>query len=138
MMRPFGTFNFPYDVCFSGHKSSDVDQIAGEVKLHTDLHVTGVGPSLAFPLRHWTDEDVWKYTEDNKLPVDSLRYDAANRREWGGKHSNSDYFSVCIKCIDRRNKEASVYCPKKKMQVSNISAQIPYREPELNFYGDKK
>jgi hypothetical protein len=37
MHRPTGTFQYPWDMAFIGHKSSDQDQIAGRVPLHTDL-----------------------------------------------------------------------------------------------------
>jgi hypothetical protein len=135
--RPKGSFAFPWDVMFVGHKSSDVDQIAGSVKLHVDIKKNAPGvPDFAFPLRNWTDNDIWEYTEANSIPQQWDRYDRATRKEWDDKWTNSDYANVCIRCIDRRSKEKSVYCPKLQCQVSNISDQIPYQDVAMDYFGD--
>jgi hypothetical protein len=127
LQRPTGTFNYPWDVAIVGHKNSDKDQIAGAIPLTCDVKLgAGVTPDLVFPLRDWTDEDIWDYTESRKIPVQEDRYDAANRCERDDKRSNSDYAHVCIACIDRRSTARSVMCPKIAMEVSCIPHLVPY------------
>lgn len=135
LRRPLARFECPWDLFFCGHKSSDEDQIAGKVPLNADVNFATHSPSMAFPLRDWTDDDVWDYIEEFNLPVDMDRYDATNRKEWEDKTRNSDYFHCCIRCIDRREGK-SVICPKLGMEVMNISEQVPYQESRFNYFGD--
>lgn len=132
--RPTSYFNYPWDMAFVGHKSSDEDQIAGKVPLKVDILQNRQGPSAAFPLRHWTDDDVWTYIQEHNLPIDRVRYDVISRSEWPDKTPNGDYFHACVACVDRRHGPA-VYCPKLKRQISNMSAQVPYRDLKLDYFG---
>jgi hypothetical protein len=134
LKRPTGAFNYPWDVAIVGHKNSDKDSIAGEIPLNCDIKQGGgLTPDLAFPLRNWTDEDVWEYTEENNLPVQADRYDQANRLELPDKRFNSDYAHVCIACCDSRSKSLSVMCPKYGYEVSTV--QVPYSQPNCNYFG---
>jgi 3'-phosphoadenosine 5'-phosphosulfate sulfotransferase (PAPS reductase)/FAD synthetase len=136
--RPTGAFNYPFDVAFIGHKSSDKDQMAGSVTLHTDIKQNaGTAPDGAFPLRHWTDADVWDYTERFNVPQQRDRYDVGGKCERSDKEHNSDYAHVCIACIDRREKAVSVQCPRLGMQVTNVSAEVPYTETCMSYYGEE-
>ena len=136
--RPTGNYRYPWDAAFIGHKSSDSDQIAGKVTLHCDVKQNnGAGPDGIFPLREWTDEDVWDYTDQFKVPQQPDRYDVANRREFPDKFVNSDYAHVCIACCDRRETRIAVPCPKLGgLEVTNVSAQVPYEVTTFNYYGD--
>lgn len=133
--RPTGTYSYPFDVVLIGHKSTDEDQIAGKVPLHVDVKLNaGAAPDAAFPLRDWTDDDVWNYTEAFKVPQQPDRY--KDRRELADKFPNSDYAHVCIACMDRKNTGPSVYCPKIDAEVNNIGKQVPYEEPKFEYYGE--
>jgi hypothetical protein len=135
--RPVGAYQYPFNLVLIGHKSTDSDQIAGDIPLALDVRKTaGNGPDAAFPLRHWTDEDIWEYIEEYHVPMQFDRYDVKNRKEWPDKTTNSDYAHMCIACIDRRNKDVAVHCPKLDMQVENISRFVPYEEPQFNYYGN--
>lgn len=141
LRRPTGTFKYPWDLAFIGHKSSDEDQIAGKVPLHADTVDNEAGPRLAFLLREWTDKDVWAYSIENNLPIQNDRYDAWRSpetiTEWPEKTFNSDYFEVCIRCIDRRNTEAQVPCPKLgNKPVPNQSSHVAYRDIKLPYFGE--
>ena len=132
--RPTGTYQYPFDVVLVGHKSSDEDQIAGKVPLHVDVKLNGgAAPDAAFPLRGWTDKDIWDYTEAFEVPQQPDRY--KDRKELPDKTANSDYAHVCIACLDKRNTTPSVYCPKIEAEVSNISQFAPYEEPAFTYYG---
>lgn len=140
--RPKATFQYPWDVVFIGHKSSDEDQIAGKVPLHADIVDNEAGPRLAFPLREWSDDDIWQHTWDHDLPYQEDRYEfkgAPNKMigEIEDKTNNSDYFHTCIRCIDRRNTEPNVPCPLiGNKTVPNRSADVPYQDIQLSYFGE--
>ena len=139
LQRPQGNFRFPWDLAVIGHKSSDEDQIAGKVPLHVDVKLNnGIGPDAVFPLRNWTDDDIWDYTERFKVPQQEDRYDVANRCERPDKSTNSDYAHVCIACCDRSKPAVSVHCPKLGLTVSNVAEKVPYSSPNFDYFGERK
>ena len=136
--RPKGKFEYPWDAVFIGHKSSDKDSIAGKIPLHCDIKINGgIGPDLAFPLRQWTDDDIWDYTISHNVPYQTNRYDAATRSELSDKSANSDYTHVCIACCDKSNPVKSVHCPKLGYEVSNALPFVTYTSPNFEYFGDK-
>ncbi len=139
LRRPTGNFNYPWDCVLIGHKSSDEDQIAGKVTLHCDIKLgAGQTPDAAFPLRQWTDADIWNYTETHGVPQQSDRYYVKGRCEYKDKRANSDYAHVCIACVDRREKRPAVPCPRLGCDVSNIADQVPYDQPNFRYFGEEK
>ncbi len=138
LSRPTGTFNYPWDAAFIGHKDSDVDQIAGSVKLHVDVKLNvGRGPDGLFPLKNWTDKDIWEYTHKFNVPQQWDRYDPKTHKENPDKWTNSDYANVCINCCDCRVKEKAVPCPKMQgMLVPVVSDLVPYKPLTGGYYGD--
>ncbi len=113
---------YPWDCVFIGHKSSDVDPFDGPVPLKSDC-VKVAGVELVFPLRHWSDEDVWDYIERNAIPVQRSRY--RGRQESADLWYNNDYVHACTACIDPRNKAKTVECPKLKgALVRNMGAEV--------------
>jgi 3'-phosphoadenosine 5'-phosphosulfate sulfotransferase (PAPS reductase)/FAD synthetase len=122
--RPLGTFVYPWNLVLIGHKSSDEDQIYGKVPLRQRIVLRDAGPAYAFPLKDWTDTDVWDYTEKYDVPVQASRYDQAHRQEWKTKYFNSDYFHACIRCVDRRRAGDTVFCPKLGQHLVNRSDTV--------------
>jgi len=106
---------------FSGHKSVDTDPFEGQVPLKHDAAKVG-NVNLVFPLRHWTDDDVWEYIETNKIPYDKRRY--AGRLEVPDKWLNPDYLHACTACVDPRNKGEKVHCPKLNKMVENMGQEV--------------
>lgn len=125
LLRPKGTFEFPWDVLLIGHKDVDSDQIYGDVPLHTRLLKRDEGPDYAYPMKDWTHDDVWDYTKKFKVPIQTSRYDVAKRTEVDDKYYNSDYWPGCIRCIDKRLAGTMVSCPRLggKM-IPNISEKV--------------
>ncbi len=123
-LKPTGSFIFPWDLVFIGHKSSDVDPIMGNVEFDQDV-VRGDGSdarphTLAFPLRHFTDHDIWAYTDHYRIPVNTKRYVDRDRIEQKND-SNPDYFPACTACM-RLDGPPEVHCPKQgKMIESAVS-----------------
>lgn len=111
-----------WDTVFIGHKSSDVDPYEGAVPLKHDAADVGE-VSVVFPLRHWTDDDVWRYIEENHVEYDRRRY--AGHLEVPDKWLNNDYIHACTRCIDPRNEtDKEVLCPKTNQLTPNIGAKV--------------
>jgi hypothetical protein len=106
---------------FIGHKSSDVDPYEGPVPLKHDAADVG-GVNVVFPLRHWTDDDVWQYIEDNHIPYDKRRY--AGHLEVPDKMLNPDYIYACTRCIDPRETAETVMCPKLGTEIPVIGHKV--------------
>lgn len=135
LMRPTGSMEYRWDGVVIGHKSSDQHDISGPIPLKDEIIRSTGNPTLVFPLRNWTDEDIWTYLDRNQIPVDQLRYDRISRKENPDKKHNPDAFHACIRCLDRRL-GSKVTCPLLNEEIDNISAQVPYREIKLDYFGE--
>lgn len=137
--RPKGSFVHTWDLCLHGHKSCDVDECDGPIRLSTD-HVPGDqggGPALAFPLKDWSDADVWHYLKNQRVPTQEDRYDreTGKLRENHDRRSN-DYITACVRCIDPREPKM-VECPKRDgTLVPNLSGSL-HRFEERAAYIEK-
>jgi hypothetical protein len=134
-LKPTGTFNYPWDVVFHGHKSSDVDPVYGPVPLSADFARNIDSASAAFVLRHFTDEDIWTYTERFKLPVHDERYEKADGawRERADRTQNPDYFPACWACMVKDG--GAVPCPRLGgLETANVSAQLRWAKREEPAY----
>lgn len=125
-LKPTGSFKYPWDFVFHGHKSTDVDPIYGKVPLSSDFAVNLESASASFPIRMFTDDDLWRYTEENNVPIHHTRYVKENGKwkEREDKSMNPDYFSACTACM---NKSSPNFVPCPKMGgalVSNVSEQL--------------
>lgn len=131
--KPKGTFNFPWATIFLGHKNSDIDLILGSVKLKEN-YFTHNNKTFVYPIKAFTDQDIWEYTEKENLPINSLRYNKDNNwKEFSDYTYNPDYFPVCISCMDKDNK-AQVLCPKTNKLIPNISKELVDIRPNLSHY----
>jgi 3'-phosphoadenosine 5'-phosphosulfate sulfotransferase (PAPS reductase)/FAD synthetase len=126
---------YPWRVAFIGHKSSDVDPYEGAVPLGADSAENESDVKVVFPLRHWTDQDVWDYTEREHIPFDQRRYQ--ERRPNPDVWDNPDFIHACTACIDPRESAPEVYCPKLKAGINNIGSQVARLE-ELPAYMKKE
>lgn len=114
-------YSFPWDTVFVGHKDGDTDPILGTTSLK-ERTVKIKGMTLALPLKHWTDKDIWDFTIEKEIPFNSDRYEAhGEHKDLANKAYNNDYYPCCFKCLDNKEPEI-VYCPKKKVMVTNNSA----------------
>ena len=137
LQRPCGSFNWSWDSAFHGQKSADVDLIKGGVPLMQDVRRVDDSPTQLFPMRYWTDDDIFDYLEAEGVPMDPTRYDRATGK-WGHKQDkthNADYYPICWNCVNRHI-SSPVYCPKLRSEVNNISHLAPYEDnsiPEQGF-----
>jgi hypothetical protein len=133
--KPTGTFNYPFDIAFHGHKSVDVDPILGAVPLNSDIALNEGSISAAFPLRHFDNADVWRYIEENGIPIHHGRYEKMpdGWRERADKADNPDYINACYSCMSEAA-GPSVHCPKFGCTVSNIAGQLRRTvKPQLEY-----
>jgi hypothetical protein len=123
---------FPWDLVFVGHKSSDKDPIYGEVPLNVDLKKNEGGPDYVFPLRYFTDEDIWEYSLAFGVRQNEQRYQIGSEFLGCGSEVsdityNNDYHHACVRCMDRDEPE-TVLCPLIDQQITNISSEINYTD----------
>lgn len=138
LSRPSGTASFPWDVALCGHKGSDVDLALGSLPVRVDIHQMPNSADLAFPLRHFTDAEVWECIEKWNVPYDKLRY----AKQGDGTYQddtesifNADHQPYCADCLDC-TKGAAVTCPKTGVEVTNISRELLRVEKHhLNYIG---
>lgn len=125
--RPFGVSGWPWDYAFHGHKNDDRDSLYSHVKgLSCDVQQKHQACSFVFPIRHFTDQEVFQALEHIGMDIDLDRYEKVNGqwKEKADKTMNSDYVDVCASCLNPF-KDNFVECPKLGgMKVKNISHQI--------------
>jgi 3'-phosphoadenosine 5'-phosphosulfate sulfotransferase (PAPS reductase)/FAD synthetase len=132
-LKSTGTYQYRWDFVFHGHKSSDMDPICGAVPLVSDVANNLHCANVAFPIRFFTDADVWEYSETYGVPVHHERYEKIDGawRERVDKTDNPDYFPTCVACMRRDG--GPVPCPKLNgLTVSNISSQLRWAQ-KLNL-----
>jgi hypothetical protein len=137
LLKPLGGMNMPWDLLFCGHKSSDRDPLGGDLTLKVDVHQAHGMPMIAYPLREWTDKDVWTYLKAFNIPFDHNRYDEENEKDFEDKTHNSDWFPACTRCIDR-SKDVSVICPKNGLKMTNFGNYLPHIDMKQTYYGKEK
>lgn len=144
LTKPKGLNEFKWDLVFIGHKSSDTDQFYDSLEL-ADYTVRPKpdAPTLCFPLKDWTDKDIWQYIDDNNLDWDRNRYDRGQsperktfRNQFRNVCSNPDYFETCTRCISKFT-DKKVYCPMFEKEIDNISDQVLYLDeaPKFSYFG---
>jgi 3'-phosphoadenosine 5'-phosphosulfate sulfotransferase (PAPS reductase)/FAD synthetase len=136
-LKPTGHFNFAWDACFIGHKSSDSDIFYESLELKVDIQKHENDPDLIFPLRYFTHNDIWEYTDKYNVMWNDKRYDRGQdetkekfRNQFKDTTYNCDYFECCTKCLNKNEKE-EVYCPKFKETVPNVSNKINYLDSSI-------
>lgn len=134
LFKPLGGMQMPWDLLFCGHKSTDTDPLGGELTLKVDLHQAPGMPSISYPLRNWTHEDVWNYIKAFNIPFDEGRYDDLTGLDFPDKYFNSDWLPACTRCIDRSGPD-QVTCPKNGFQMTNMGKQLPHVEMTQPYYG---
>lgn len=126
--RPVGKSSFPWDVIAHGQKGSDTNPIFGKagVTVYKKMLKKGA-PDAVYPLKDWTDDDVWDYIQEHQLPMHEGRYDVKNRTVWQHRRDDIDYVPACARCVDRSEAEL-VWCPKVQEIIANDSVSYPYVE----------
>lgn len=130
------TTHRPFQAFWIGHKACDTDAVlGGEAGTAVDV-VTRVDGALGlFPLRDWSDADVWAYIMQFDVPYDRERYGDIHPEhgypvEWRDRAHNADYVQACTACIDPRpGAPKIVRCPKFDADVLNCPDTVEWTEP---------
>lgn len=122
LARPKGGVLYQWNLTLIGHKDCDIDQFDGHIPLKSDLvEIEGMS-ALGFPIKDWSDEEVWDFIEERRVPVQyGTRY--MDRKEIDYKDLNNDYIEACCACIDPRNPE-KVHCPLVNREIDNVSDEV--------------
>lgn len=137
LQRPTGTFNWPWGAVYIGTKYEDRDLIKGHVPLAMDIRYADGSPVSLYPMRDWSDKDIFDYLEENSVEPDPTRYIKVDGT-WinnPDKSLNADFYPVCFNCVSRHS-DKHVFCPKLNATISNISHMAPYEDlviPDLGF-----
>jgi hypothetical protein len=137
LQRPTGTFNWPWGAVYIGTKYEDTDLIKGHVPLAQDIRIVDGAPVSLYPMRDWTDDEIFWYLEDNGITPDPTRYVKINEK-WQNnpdKSLNADFYPTCFNCVNRHLGH-HVHCPKLNATITNISDMAPYEDiviPDLGF-----
>lgn len=125
LSRPRGYQEWPWDTVFVGHKDCDTDPVLGAIPLHSDFIERPEGTSPAYPLRHWTDKDVWDYIEAMNVPMDGDRYDVVNRRNRADRRYNADWIQACTRCLTT-SESATCHCPLWNRQILGARERVAW------------
>ena len=104
--QPLAIHDLANDALVIGHKDADVDPVLGPIPLNRDQLVTPDGITVYFPLRRWSNADVWHFTTQWGVPWDRARYENPS-----DKAQNPDWIHACGHCL-RRDAPEAVSCPK--------------------------
>lgn len=131
--RPTARAAYPWDLCLVGNKDGDPDKYLGQLRVHADIDVQLHGTSLLFPIRAWSDAQVWDYIERHELPVHHERYTRTGEgwRERADVAANPDWVAACTRCM-RTGAGPVVRCPKLGADVPVVADQLR-RAPRLQL-----
>lgn len=99
---------------FIGHRGDDADSAYGAIPLKDPVHVVN-GFRYIYPLKDWTEADIWAASEFLKIPQNHARYG-------GDMTANNDYYPLCTECL--KSEPGSVFCPKMNLLIPRIGAQL--------------
>lgn len=134
MFRPKASYVSNFNLVFSGARSADRDQLLGHMPIASDVIRQHGAPTLVLPMREWSDEDTWRYIEDEKVPVQTDRY-AKVDGQWMevSRRNNPDYLAGCVRCLSKDAAD-SVYCPKINAHVNGMRGCVQRIDNPLPFY----
>jgi hypothetical protein len=104
--QPCAVHRIPCDALVIGHKSADTDPVLGRIPLLENEVMSPDGIVTYFPLRDWTDAEVWDMTRRWGVPYDTERYDHPE-----DKSRNPDWIHACVECL-RQDAGPAVSCPR--------------------------
>lgn len=128
MSRRTGGVDWQWDLILIGHKDVDTDPVIGPVPLKVD-HVPppdGQPATTWFPLRGWTDADIWAYTTARNLPVDWRRYQQTDGLPIDRETpENPDTMHACVHCLKQCHAGQEVRCPATGEMMPALADRVP-------------
>jgi len=118
-----------FDLVLLGSKQSDVDPVVGKVEVRNVAEQFGGKTSLLFPLRDWTDDDIWDLIRSREIPFDSNRYVESTTGTFVDDTTyseHSEYLPVCTACVNPAN-DGEVWCPKFGKSMPRRAGTVQHR-----------
>ena len=137
LSRPTGTFAWPWQAVYIGTKNCDIDLLKGQISPKYDIRYVDGCPISLYPIRDWSDDEVYEYLEVNGVMPDTDRYEKVDGT-WGNKadkSKNADYIPTCLACIDKSPGDVA-YCQKLGCNINKMTEKAPYEDiviPDLGF-----
>lgn len=107
---PISSGHLDFDAVFIGHRGDDVDPVYGAVRLQAHV-VERDGFRYVYPLRDWTEADIWEASRRFNIPQNTARYE--ERR----MSANADYWNLCTDCLHPDPDGSGVQCPRTGQRV---------------------
>jgi hypothetical protein len=135
--KPFANVNYIWDCQFIGHKSTDTDAFYNSLELNDYVYKQEGVPTFIFPLKDWTDADIWEFIHSRGINYNSKRYVRGIKKlfvnGWRGQNPdvtyNPDYFECCLECMKKENTGKKVFCPYYNDEIDCIAEKIRYTIP---------
>lgn len=118
-MPKIPSITFEWDLFIAGQKN--YDNLNGR-KYNLNNNI-----KFCYPIKDWTDKQVWEYIHSNNIPYNKERYDDKN------DDYNDDKIPTCNNCLDYRYKNNLVYCPKIKKEIESIAVSEDKCKSFLNM-----
>jgi len=118
-----------FDLVLLGSKQSDADPVVGKVEVQSVAEQFDGRTSLLFPLRNWTDSDIWDFVRTREIPFDTNRYvvSAAGTIVDDLTYSeHSENLPVCTACVNPAN-HGEVRCPKFNKSILCRAGSLQHR-----------
>lgn len=128
LRRPRGGIAHEWDLLVCGQKNNDPDHFGGKHKIASDIKQSiGGAADVYFPLRLWSDAEVWGFIHKHQIPYDKERYSNHNRSR------NPDSVEGCFACV-RKDTGATVICPRLGgVEINNVSDHIEYLKHDTSI-----
>ena len=112
--EPVADCQLDFDGVFIGHRNDDVDPTQSAVPLASDAVIYPDFRYL-YPLKDWTEADIWHATNLLEIPQNWARY---SQNEMA---ANNDYYPLCTRCL---SSDVPVTCPKTQQDIPGVRAQL--------------
>lgn len=133
--RTRGSVVWRWDALAIGHRDVDRDKFLGAMPLaHHHVPMPEGHPALWFPLKHWTDREIWDYTNHEPLPVDWRRYSREDNWQdpaWVPasvlNEHNNDCIHACVRCMKLAPDGTAppVQCPALQQTIDSLATAVP-------------
>ncbi len=108
---PWGSLEYEWDVTFIGHKSSDKCPVQGDIPLEGYWSPNG-STTMVYPLKEFTDDDVWECIERFGIQYDTNRYIGEQHEDDSTSPTTPDYYSACVECLIEKPDSPTASCPR--------------------------
>jgi 3'-phosphoadenosine 5'-phosphosulfate sulfotransferase (PAPS reductase)/FAD synthetase len=110
-----------FDAVFIGHRNDDRDPTYGNVPLK-DHVVSFGGFRYVYPLKDWSEADVWAASRLLGIPQNAARYRDQDMT------ANNDYHELCTRCFPGGPERTSVICPKTGEETPTVFEEARLEE----------